>query len=881
MADKTSKDLTVNATGDMSSLSNKMNFFSLCAYAGAIIVSHFLKPKQPKPPKPSTDVENFMRVSEGSGISVVFGYAYIEDALGVFYRMVGTTKNYTGAPQVFASYNYYLFIQDVICLSNIDYLEYIYIGDIPVRGNWNENPSKPKYYGYSTNKYRQLCSKYIQLNSGGVTGWNYFQPLGKVADTYGFVSIEFGLPDQMPMEDLKFWQGRAEGITANDVPAYRGVVQCVWGANGTPIVVPDPMPEGWKPTPPYGYGVFIGEGVSVVPTPAHHAYLVSRFMKQHDGSLQWYSGLAHCGWGLNPIHIIRELAISGRIGGGISELKIDQASFVYSAQLLYDEGFGVNFHLNNTETSAREIVNRLLDLVTGFIRQNYQTGLIEIKLCRPDYYYEDLDELDEDDYIEIEGYMKKELDSATNQAIVLYRDRYDFETKTAMYKDDDSIEKYGLNSQEFDYRWIFNPDLASSLAQQRVVISTTQLTVCRMKGGRKFDKYNLGDVVRVSSKRKGFSGIVYRVVGKSVSGFNDGTITLNLLEDYFGIGKGAYGTGDNEVPVIPLPSVLNPYVCEAMYFVLWQKYGADPDNIIPVDRTKVVATSNATASLTGFITFEKQSIETDYNLDKYGNNFSKFATIKTALYVGEANTVIELNEKITVAVGSWACIDMELFYVYTAYAQFVGLTRGMHDTLPMYHSAGTPILFFEGFSTVRLFDKDFMLSEYNFKLASQSLQGGQDPAYAQTLTRTLIKRAILPYNVGKLRVNNSAMIALAYDYIRFNQVGLTDTTIIWQPRDRVTQKDLWLTQNADYATSESGVVYEIEFYNEATGVLFATATNFTSLGVLLTYNTEKQANGNQPMPIKRVHLWSRRLKQGSTTEYWESWKKWVFYIYRV
>lgn len=63
------------------------NWLSFALYAGSILLSVLWKPKEPKEPTPSDDVGRYMRAVEGNGIPVIFGYAYVQDAIGVYYNI--------------------------------------------------------------------------------------------------------------------------------------------------------------------------------------------------------------------------------------------------------------------------------------------------------------------------------------------------------------------------------------------------------------------------------------------------------------------------------------------------------------------------------------------------------------------------------------------------------------------------------------------------------------------------------------------------------------------------------------------------------------------------------------------------------------------------
>lgn len=756
-------------------------------------------------------------------------------------------------------------LQDVVCMANIDRIEHIFVGDIPCRGDWNANLTTPRYFGYDKDFIPRsetygdtFISRWISMGTG-VFGWNYFQTAGNILGHFGWADLLFGLPDQPIPEWLA--QTSQQGSLAT---GHRGYVSVLYKDIG------------------------IGLGGKEPPSLASHSYLINRCDTRADGRVQWEDTKAQTGWGLNAVHIIRELIESPIIGGGLAEERIDNGTFYQECVKLFDEGMGLGFEISSTQVEAWNIVNRILDIIEGYIYQDYTTGKIKIKLLRNDYDYDDLDELDEDDYEVLDGFQKKNNTTNYNAVSVLYTDKYYYKKKTAYYQDDDAVAKYGKNPITLDYAWLWNKELASNIAFNKVIQSTAELTVCRIKGGLKLNKYNLGDPVRLSNKRLGISGVVYRVVSKTIGSFEEGTIKLGFVEDYFGRGKGGFGTGGTEPSPTEVAPVTNPYVCEAPYFVLKYAWGGNPDTVIPLDKTRAITSAGTNTNLIDYTNYWKVGLLTEYQEDKDGS-FCCRRTLRNDLFIGMSYDTIYVDGGFIPQGQTLVCvIDDEICYVNSYYEDVAIIYRGQQDTLPAYHEAGSQICFLNLDGNFNILDENYNLDIlYNFKLVANSLTGRQAIDEAVELSMTGVKRHYLPYNVARLQVNSAfSFQGDPYVTVEFNIGVNDDTTVTWAPRNRIYTWDFWLTQMSDWSGDmEDSTVVRIEFYTMDAGyenTLLRVADGITAEGVIYTRQLERKDNpaGQQVVNRKKIILWTKRLKDGSTTEYWESFQKWVFYVNR-
>ena len=774
-------------------------------FVGSVIYQYATAPKSKDKKKMRPDYESidFPRSEEGSGISAVFGYAYIDNPIVPWWKLETPTVIPFPLQSNYAFYFYFVTFQEIICLSGIDSIEFIFINNSPNRCDWNGNAASPDYYGWSSNSTVTVGKSYRQI---GTNQFDYDNPTEQIGTVY----LEFGGAAQTPNSFLE--TADEQGTT---ISAYRGVVQAIWpyrlinhGINQTQINTPDPC-----------------------------QYLVKRLLTQHDGTAQWYDSKCHTGYGLNAIHIIREAIISEVIGAGLDSSLIDSTTFEDAADTCYTEGVGLSFHISDTDMTVREFIKEVLEYVRGVIYFDMADLKFKAKLFRNDYVYAALDEITVSDVYTISNINEK-ADSAEviNDCTVVYRDRYTFKEKSAKYSDLASIQQIGLNSQTINLKWTMNPELALKIATETVLFSIAQLHSLSLTGPLTLDQYYPGDVFKLTYARRGWNGIVVRVLEKKRTGINGEEIELSLIEDYFGIGQGAFGDGTTTPVYVALDDVDEPYVTEAPYFLNKQIYD-DPDTVLTEDYNHILAVCGNPNNYLSFGSYWKISTDSDYAQFGSGNTFITIAELDDD--VGYTDTFIRI---VTLPSGLklFIIINGEIMKVVSSSSSPAGLTvnRGMHDTLPQEHSAADKVYIFSSLTEpYEVITEELELdSTYNIKLTSEAFNGSQSPAEATANNVTINNRSILPYNGAGLKAN-----AFTFDNDGVIWIGTLDGTLLtWYLRNRLLQYNQWLTQTNENLTPEATSVFRISIYDSSGATLkrqVITDANPTSVTVTNTAAT--------------------------------------------
>lgn len=809
--------------------------FKAVLYVGSIAYQYFTKPdiKKEGKPKPGQDTSNFPRANEGDGISVVFGYAFIEDPQVVWHKLLDVINN--SLPSFgFYMYTYLATLQEVICHSGIDSLEFIFIDHNANRCDWDGNTTTPDYYGWSSNSTAIIRKNYTAI---GTDQYDYDNGGGPIASAI----IEFGGASQTPNSYLE--TASEQGTT---IPAYRGVTQVIWAARLLNTVAGS---TGIQPAPE---------------TPAPCQYLVKRILTQHDGTAQWYSAKAHTGYGLNVIHCIRELIISEAIGAGLDDSFIDSVSFEAAADTCYTEGVGLSFHYNNTDGTVKDIIEELERYMSGICYFDNADELFKIKLFRFDYVYASLDTLTESDYISVTNISRKDASEVVNSVTITYKDRFNFKLKSVNWKDEASIAEIGINPENIDMSWTMNPAWAAKLASEIGISSIAQLHVMQINGPITLDDYNKGDVFKVTSARHGISAVVFRVIDKKRSEIESENVTLFVVEDFYGIGQGAFGIEDNEPDYPALIDVAEPYVDELPYFLNRVIYD-DPDTAVGEAITHGFIMAANPLNFTSYGILYKISTDSAYTQYGSGNVFTDIRTLKTA--IGMTDYEVETDEgtipgeeSTDPAFTSWIVIDGEIMRVYSndqTNGKFL-VNRGMHDTIPAAHSIGAIIYCLPKASPESRYEvlraSLIVGSTYNVKLTSENITGSQNPAEAEVNNLIALNRSIRPYNAGKVEVNG-----YSYEDDGIIWIGETDgTPITWEHRNKSTQFDQWYTQTASGITKPFGLLYRLQIF-DITGTTIKRTVNLLDDDEY-DYTTTLENTDFGSLDDKLIKLLSKQLK---------------------
>lgn len=670
--------------------------------------------------------------------------------------------------KVTIGYWYHLSVHMILCKGPVDAIRKILVGE---RTAWEGTCT-----GNESLSIRQRELHGGEKSEGGV---------------YGLAHVLMGAPSQARNEYLAGKQGA-------DCPAYRGVTSILFtGAAGfdmeSPVVPGSSFLQTLLASPWASNAGFTWA--------ANNRYFKSvwvdatRIFSDWYGPV-WYSARAAIGpYDMNPAHIIYQALTDPRFGCGVSIADIDDASFRAAADTLYAEGFGLSVLWDNPGT-GEEFIRYIIEHIHGSLIPNFTTGRLELKLTRADYVLSELPTLTPDDCV-VEDYVRGGWSDVVNKVTVNYLDR-DGNEQAVSVSDPSSISVQGVVESSVDYRAVREPALAIRLAQRDLNLYSQPLGKFSIRVNRKAYKYVVGQLFKLNWPALGINQAVLRVLEVDAGTFESGYITVEAMEDIFGMPSSSYAATppSSFVPPSNAPAPVTQYkLTEASYIDLFGLLDSSDIQLLAADATFVMAFGRAPSTdSSGFDLWSSATTPVNsYGLSAVGN-FTPYARL--AAGVGPTDTTLQLTDYVglgSLVIGSYGYLDDELIAISSGSNGTLVVRRGCQDTVPARHSAGAEIFFYSGY--FYSFDPQVRTDagSINYRYLTNTSEGTLDINDAPARSITLTGRQIRPYPPGQFRING-----LYYPEAIVQNGGAL--TVSWAHRDRTQQT----TGLVDYTAGSIG-----------------------------------------------------------------------------
>lgn len=670
-----------------------------------------------------------------------------------------------GSRKQTVGYRYHLGMHMVVCHGPVDAVTEIQVGD---RQAWSGSIT---------------ASGRIDINAPQLFGGDK-----REGGVYGPVDVAFGGATQAPNDYLQARLGTPQ-------PAYRGVLSlilrqvCV--ASNNPYIKPWAvrLKRCWRGWYPGQAEIMESEG---------------------DASA-------------NPAHIIYECLTNPSWGMGYPASSIDDASFTAAADTLSDEGFGLNL-IWTQQSTIEQFIREVLDHIGGVLTTSPSTGRFVLRLVRADYSVATLPVLDPYNVIELESFQRAAWGETVNEIVVVYTDRETFKDATVTVQDLANIQAQGaVVSQTRRYPGITSPGLAARVAMRDLSSVSAPLAKVRLKVNRKAWSLAPGDVFRLEWPPLGIGGIVMRIAAVDGGTLTDGAISIDAVEDVFGLPQASYTAPPPTgwVDPTPAPSAASPRrLIEAPYWDIARSLSAA--DLAYLDPTDCFLQTLAGRPAAGAINYElhsKTSSATSYEARGPGE-FAPHAVLASA--IGQAVTsTISYHSEVDidlVAVGSYAYINDEAVAItaINTTAKTLTINRGVLDTVPAAHAAGSLIWFADGFQGVDA--TEYATGEtVNARLLTVTGRGTLSLTSAPTDSLAMNRRQNRPYPPGDMRMNGAA----------YPQSVSGDLVITWAHRDRLSQTVSLTPQSAASIGPEPGTTYTVRV-RDRNGTVVRTQAGLTA-----------------------------------------------------
>lgn len=521
---------------------------------------------------------------------------------------------------------------------------------------------------------------------------------------------------------------------------------------------------------------------------------------------------------MNPAHIIYKVLTNTDWGMGYNPHDIDDASFRKAADKLYEERFGLSV-MWEQEESIEDFIGSILDCIDGALRINVITGKFELILIRSDYNVNDLPVLNEDNIVELVKFERAAWGDSPNEIVLTYSDRNE-DKAVVTVQNLAAIEIQGaVISSTQTYHQIHEPDLAARVAARELQVLSTPLAKIEISVNRIAFTLQSGDLFNLNWEALGIVNLACRVLSVTRGTFDDGVITIEAVEDVFGMPQQSYITHqpieyDAIAQTIPT-AVAEARIWEAPYYDVVYNMGEQ------TMRNFDVTNGNAFVRY-----FADQPMNLSNNFDVYASNTGQgrndFVNLmKSQSYTPNFTLADNIDRTQTIFAtsnienlprpieqGSYIIIDNECMGIVRIDEDMgiIEVTRGTLDTIPETHYMGA-----KGWITHPHDAPDETYYAEGeviyFRPLTNSTRGTLPFENSNQFETVLVGRAFRPFPVAGVSLNSQYFPSVLKnkDYL----------TINWNARNR---KQSTPTQHWFYGSvnAEEGVKYNIRVIDNAT-----------------------------------------------------------------
>ena len=778
------------------------------------IASRLMSPDGIKAKK--LDSFTFPTVSSDRSIPVVFGDVLVEGPNVIWFGDYKSKADKEGGglftPTVTAGYKYSIGMELAISWGTLNSMTELWFGDnVAWVGSVTGTVTDQSDMNFNTSFFEVLAMDLFggDKNGGGVRANCFFYPgsANQYSDNY--------------MEDML---GKAY--------RHEGIAKVVW--------------RGPKDHKKSGY---IGEGNVVPPIKMRVQHYPNFLGSEHEKVLGTATPTA------NPAEVVYCLLI-GRYANVnstqpsvpvIPENLIDTASFLTTAETLYNEDMGISFQWQR-DTPVKDIIDDIMNHVEGYLSEDTLTGKIRMVLNRADYDPETVPIFDESNIVDFTSYVRINPTVAVNRLTSTFTDpEQAFKSIPVMVEDLGNTFEQDMGAPgDIDLHMFHSGNVAILRTSRELIQLSEGIISGAFVANRSAYALNIGDPIKLSWDGFGVSELLVRVIEKTTGGLDDRAIEVKFVQDIFGIGTAVYGPpgGSNWIDIFNDPEDITDYEYFEQPYYLVDKFSTAGEEYLLF--LMVNFPTSDTSGYEPWIQIDGGDYVNAYGAEISENDFttlaldygqeegpSKDIAIGIAV-IGEPpedmiSTVTFTN--IQDSFRNWVLVGGELMAYESISDNGNGswnlntVYRGLLDTTPVDHSAGDKIWFLN--STFERLDRIFTPAEVvNIKTVTTTGKGVLDFANAAAKNITYVGRYDLPLIPGNIKIDST--------YYPLSVKG--DVLIEWSRRDRTVTSSLVKWDGADQ-TPEVGQTTTVKIYG-GSGSLLHTETGIAGTNYTYTFAQE-------------------------------------------
>lgn len=531
----------------------------------------------------------------------------------------------------------------------------------------------------------------------------------------------------------------------------------------------------------------------------------------------------------NPAYIIMECLTDTDWGMGAPTTIIDIDSFQQGGNKLYQEKFGLSM-LWNEQATIESFVKEVLDHIQAALYVNPRTGLLTLKLFRPDDYNPDAPEGTYKTFgpsnSEITNRQRKAWSDTINEIVVTWTNPTNEEEETATFHDIGNIaEQGGIVSDSRNYYGIRNGELAAEVGARDIRVAAYPLWTGNVEASREAWDVVPGEIVFIEWPDDGIVKMVCRVGKVEYGKIGSMTIKFDVTEDVFSLGAGDFDYPDEtswEDPssspkpmanymifTVPYPVLVAngldtetgdskyPRVIPALFarqddpdtfgFEIWgDKHLLNGDTVVGK-----IGTGRQNVYSKTKVEFQRESI-TNVNIDDLGTFVGAGRTgapkAGSLLYIGTGD---ERRDEIAMVQSINSSGDMVIH-------------RGLWDTVPRYWPVNTRIWYSTIAPTIDA--REHVDGEtVEFQLLTQTSLGRLPLTAAPVISKVLTGRPYYPFRPANVKVGGDSIFSIPVDGKTWTgTVRPTTIPVTWSTRNRKTEDQNPLKWTDASVTPEAG-----------------------------------------------------------------------------
>lgn len=584
---------------------------------------------------------------------------------------------------------------------------------------------------------------------------------------------------------------------------------------------------------------FDGLLCSLNPYPKKWEFRVRRTENGWDGDV-WQPSLVTI-WmrggtikAMNPAHMIYECLTNRDWGRGMSRDSLHDPSWLYSAQSLYNENFGLCMRYNR-QSELNDFIQNILDYIGGSIYPDRSTGRLALDLLRSDYDVDDLPLFTFDSgLIDCEDSETSSQDDIISESIVKWFDPIRKEERSSRVQNIAANQAMGApNSTTASYAGIPTVDLSLRVAQRDVKASAMALKRFKLTLDRRAWKIAPGKPFRITVPDRGIHNLVLRAGRVKEAGGTDGRITVEAVLDVFGLPESSFVSAQTSMwrPPSRKPQIADKRI------VREPTYAELVAVMSPLELAALAPTAGTIATVAAKPTSLHQSYsvstlvtgETERTIGP--GSFAPYVIADAA--ISPTDVVIPVSGGMdvgTIVVGMTVHIDDEIcrlddiVYDTTTRTGTITIARGCIDTVPQTHLVDSTIFF--SANQVGGDGREYAAGEtVGVKILTFTSSGVLSELTAPEDDVGIVGRQGRPYPPGMVKVNDIHFASVT------EQMG--DLVLTWVHRDRKIQQDQLIDHSMSSVGPEAGTTYTVRVYNGNTASLVRTSSGIT--GTTYTY----------------------------------------------